>query len=169
MADTPNNIIINTEDLLQSILTKAKSPREKSYEDAPEECIKMVENTIETCSEFDHVKSAKIKFLFKIGNWTKAGECSKASGKWRHLTDFDFVIMFHRESWDVFSIEQKMALIHHELSHIGRKDSNNWFIIPHDVEEFLSTYKRFGAWNGALQMMAQITSNLLLTQQKTDE
>ena len=162
------NIIINTEDLLQSILTKAKNPREKSYDDAPEECIKMVESLIDTCPEFDHVKSAKIKYLFKIGTWTKSGECSKASGRWRYLTDFDFVIMFHKESWDAFSIEQRMALIHHELSHIGRKDNENWFIIPHDFEEFLTTYKRYGAWNGTLQMMVQITNDQLMVQNTTN-
>ena len=156
------NIIIDTEDLLQSILTKAKSPREKSYDDAPEDCIKMIQNLIDTCPEFDHVKSAKIKYLFKVGTWTKVGECSKASGRWRYLTDFDFVIMFHKESWDTFTVEQKMALIHHELSHIGRKDNENWFIIPPDFKEFLTTYKRYGAWNGTLQMMVQITNDRLL-------
>lgn len=152
------NMIINTEELLQSILTKAQNPREKSYDDASEECIEMVKNLIETCPEFDHIKSAKIKYLFKIGTWSKNGECSKASGKWRHLTDFDFVIILHKDTWDNFSIEQRNALIHHELSHIGRKDNENWYIIPHDVEEFLSTYKRYGAWNGTLQMFVSITN-----------
>lgn len=152
------NIVIDTEDLLQSILTKAQNPREKSYDDAPEECVEMVKSLIETCPEFDHIKSAKIKYLFKIGSWSKVGECSKASGKWRHLTDFDFVVMFHKESWDVFTVEQRNALIHHELSHIGRKDNENWFIIPHDIEEFLATYKRYGAWNGVLQMFVSIAN-----------
>jgi hypothetical protein len=153
------DIIINTEELLQSILTKVQNPREKSYVDASEECIKMAEGLIETCPELDHVKSAKNKYLFKLGTWVKAGECSKASGKWRHLTDFDFVIVFHKDTWDASTIEQRYALIHHELSHIGRKDSENWYIIPHDVEEFLSTYKRYGAWNGSLQMLVSIIND----------
>lgn len=150
-----SNLVINTDDLLNSILHKSQNAREKSYEDASEECIKMVVAAINTYPEFDHVKAAKIKYLFKLGNWAKIGECSKASGKWRHLTDFDYVIMFHKDSWEVFTLEQRQALIHHELSHISR-NNEKWGIAVHDVEEFLSTFKRFGAWSGSLQMVEQI-------------
>ena len=152
-SDSP---IIDAQNLLDQILKKATSKgKEKSYEDAPIDVVRLVERLINTLPEFDHAKAAKLKILFRLGDWTKMGECSKTSGKWRHLTDYDFVIVFHKETWDILEPLQKEALAHHEIMHIGYSDEK-WCIIKHDVEEFHVTVKRYGAWCGSLQLMQDI-------------
>ena len=150
-----DEIMFNADDLLQSILTKSARKKDGSFEDASEDLLDVAERLINTLPEFNHVQPAKIKYLFKTGNWTKIGECAKTSGKWRHLTEFDFVIVIHKETWEAFAELQREALMHHEISHIGRAE-DKWVIVRHDVEEFLITFKRYGAWHGPLQALKSI-------------
>jgi hypothetical protein len=152
-----DRLILNPDELLSSILQKATTKREGSYEDATEDVMNVVTRLINSCPELDKVKAAKIKYLMKTGSWSKLGECAKTSGKWRHLTEFDFVVVLHKESWTVLSNHQREALIHHELGHVGFCD-DKWVIVKHDVEEFLTTFKRYGAWSANLQVMRDIVA-----------
>ena len=69
-----DEIMFNADDLLQSILKKSTRKKDGSYEDATEDLITIADQMISSLSEFKHVQSAKIKYLFKTGIWTKIGE-----------------------------------------------------------------------------------------------
>ena len=48
------------------------------------------------------------------------GRCVKVAGLYREMLEYDFVIVLNREAWNLgFSVEQKTALIDHELCFPG--------------------------------------------------
>ncbi len=151
-------IVLDTDALLASILKKATMKRERVFEDATPDVVDFSTKLINESPELDKSKAAKVKYLFRSGSWSKWGECARTTGKWRHLTDYDFVITLHKDTWDTLSEHQRNALLHHELSHIDRAEEK-WTLARHDIEEFLTTFKRFGAWHGNLQMMVQADTN----------
>lgn len=151
-----DNIILDPQDLLNKILQKSTEKREGSYEDASTEVQDLVAKLIATCPELSRAQNATVKYLFKTGNWAKWGECARTTGKWRKLTGFDFVIVLSKEVWVTFTELQQSALLHHELGHIDLQD-DKWCIARHDIEENLSTYKRYGAWRAELEAFRLIS------------
>lgn len=143
-------ILISPEDLLSKILKKSTEKKEGSFEDVPQTVIELAQTLIATCPELSNANGASVKYLFKTGSWSKWGECNRTTGKWRKLTGFDFVIVLHKDSWMGFTPEQQQALLHHELCHIDRLE-DKWCLAKHDVEEFLSTFKRYKSWNASLE------------------
>ena len=94
----------------------------------------------------------RIKFLVLIAERSSyLGKCSKATGKWRHLTSQDYVIEVFEKYWSTATIEQKQALLFHELLHIISKEKDDgtivWGIRKHEVEEFLRVVEEYGAWS----------------------
>jgi hypothetical protein len=151
-------LIISPEDLLNKIMQKSTTKREGAYEDAPNNVIELAQKVIAACPELAVAQGALIRYLFKTGSWSKLGECSRTTGKWRKLTGYDYVIVFHKDTWStLLSENQREALMHHELSHISRTE-DTWCLTRHDVEEFLLTYKRYGAWSANLRAMQLISA-----------
>ena len=136
--------------LIDHVIRSSSDGSGRKYIDASDEVISVAGELIESCEELAIAREARIKFLFVRGKWSKWGECAKATGKWRHLTGFDYVISIHKEAWESFDIKQKKALMHHELCHIMRTPKGKWAIANHDVEEFFSTVERFGPWRDEL-------------------
>jgi hypothetical protein len=149
------DLIFNTDMLLETILKKSVVKREKAYEDASPMIEEMTQKIIAKCAELDVSKAAKVKYLFRLGSWSHSGDCAKTTGKWRHLTAYDFVICLHKETWDILTDHQKEALLHHELSHVGHVE-DKWIVVKHDVEEFLTTFKRYGSWTPNLKILEDI-------------
>lgn len=139
---------------LVEVLAKGTSPR-RSYQDAPPEIVAMAQRLIEECDELAVAADAKVKYLFVDRKWNKLGECARATGKWRFLTGFDFVITLNKEAWENMDDQSRRALLHHELSHIEKRD-DKWVLRRHDIEEFFSTASRFGLWSESLKIMSQI-------------
>jgi len=104
----------------------------------------------------EEISDAKIKYLFNLNeNWNKGGQCSLASGKWKFLTDFDYVIVINHHTWNTIDDKQKSALIEHELTHIcsitvEKTGEKKWKLRDHDTEEFVDIVKKYGAWTPAL-------------------
>ena len=74
---------------------------------------------------------------------------TKASPLWRVLGDHDLVIQFRQAFWDAFDVNQRRAVLHHELTHIevdepGSDGRPKISLRPHDVEDFALTVRRFG-------------------------
>jgi hypothetical protein len=155
-----SDMMIDPQDLLNKILQKSTEKREGSYEDASSEVQDQAQRLIATCPELSRAQNAAIKYLFKTGNWHKWGECSRTTGKWRKLTGFDFVIVLHKEAWVGFTPMQREALLHHELAHIDIQE-DKWCLAKHDVEEFLSTYKRFGSWRAELEAFRLVATEMV--------
>lgn len=74
---------------------------------------------------------------------------TKASPLWRVLADHDLVIQFRQAFWEAFDVNQRRAVLHHELTHIEIDEPGNdgrpkISLRPHDVEDFALTVRRFG-------------------------
>jgi hypothetical protein len=75
----------------------------------------------------------------------------------------DFLIILDRQWWFGASLLQREILCHHELSHCVHKEGKDgeplydendrprWGIVDHDVNEFTSVVRRYGAWNEDLR------------------
>ena len=103
----------------------------------------------------------KVVYLLRVGPWNegermKLGQCSKATGKWKYLTNVDFVIVLNKDFWTAFP-ESREALLLHELLHIDGQmvkyagvERWKWYVRKHDIEEFATVVKEYGAWNERL-------------------
>lgn len=132
------------------------------YTDAPLEA--MAKTMIDKYDELAHCRDAQIKYLYKSSEKSKyLGKCSKASGKWRYLTDYDFIIEVWLEYWDTASAMEREALLFHELRHIEKAikfkdgvETFKWRVRKHDVEVFMKEAERFGAWTPDLEALQDL-------------
>lgn len=96
--------------------------------------------------------------------WGKTG--SFTTGRWGKAFGFapDAIIVIDSEIWEDFSNEKKIALVYHEMRHIGHACSKQGEprykeedglpvleIVDHDIEEFLDVVGTFGAWHEGLE------------------
>lgn len=92
------------------------------------------------------------------------GKCKKASDLDKQFSQFDFVVILNHEAWtSMLDDEQKEALMHHELMHIGisedqngntKKDSRNrtmFRVRKHDIEEFADIVAQHGCYKADLE------------------
>ena len=99
----------------------------------------------------------EIKFLMLVADKSiYAGKCSKATGKWKYLTDKDFIIEVWDGFWKTADTKAKEALVYHELKHIDFLEDEEtgeivWKLRRHDVEEFHDVVEKYGYWNEALK------------------
>ena len=96
-----------------------------------------------------HLKSANITYLFRDKATKNAGrvilgKATKCSPMNRLLHKQDFVIIFAKDVWDVLNERQRESLVDHELCHCGKNKFDNWCILQHDCEEFISVIERHG-------------------------
>lgn len=64
------------------------------------------------------------------------GECKKVTELESLFCPYDFLIIIYDINCEGLSDEQMKILIWHELEHIGIDDNGEFFVKPHDVEEF---------------------------------
>jgi len=101
----------------------------------------------------------KIKFLvLDSPRSSYLGKCSKATGKWKHLTGVDYVIEVWAGFWKTSTQTQKQALLYHELLHVDFKEDEDtgeitWKLRKHEVEEFIDVVKKYGPWNDSLKYL----------------
>ncbi|HHV61127.1 MAG TPA: hypothetical protein GXX51_00575 [Firmicutes bacterium] len=130
-----------------------------SFSEAPE-VQEIAEKLIE--EYHDHLKQARIKYLFRSGNWTAGcktiwAKATKLSAQQTYLTGFDFVITVNRDIWAKLTVEAREALVDHELSHcscdydpLGRPI---WRTQGHEVEDFADVIRRHGLWSVELEAL----------------
>ena len=103
----------------------------------------------------EHLEKAKLLYLFTEGPMRRharplAGKALKASGLLKHFGKADFILVFHKETWDHLTDAQRTALVDHELCHAAVKHTKagepRWFIQGHDLEEFRAVVERHGLW-----------------------
>jgi hypothetical protein len=111
----------------------------------------------------------RIKYLSKDSKKSQfLGKCCKASGHWKHLTHYDFVIIVWESWWKSATELQKKALLFHELKHIKLEEKEtpegdleiNWKLRKHDAEIFISEMERFGAWHDPLEEVVSVCKEL---------
>jgi len=125
-----------------------------TYTDAPE-VEQIAQKLIDKYPELVECQEAKVKYIFKVSKTSdKMGTCSPTSGKWKYLTDYDFVIEMWAGSWEELTNHQREALTYHELRHIMKvlkiTDDNvevKWKTRKHSYELFLRELVHYGAWS----------------------
>lgn len=121
----------------------------------------------------DHLRNASIAYCWMIGNKGDKdgrlilGKMKKASELDRELHAWDLCLLLNRETWRVFSIEQKRALVDHELCHadlnLGKDGEpvedphgkKTYRIRKHDIEEFAAVVRRHGIYKADLERFAE--------------
>ena len=66
-------------------------------------------------------------------------ECFKVDDKYKWCCEYDFFIVVYEPNIEDFNEYQIETLIRHELHHVGVEYTDkglNYFIRPHDIEEF---------------------------------
>jgi len=128
-----------------------------------------------------HLSHAKIAFLMKKAPENSSGPnpskrarirramatASACSHKMNILSGYDFILEVDEVYWDVLTLDQQMALIDHELSHM-MKDEDGFYCADHDVEEFISIVERHGAWDRGLEAMHGVMQVVLPFEQNRE-
>jgi len=126
------------------------------YLDAPEDVEELARARFLQNPLMDACK-AKIKYLVKSAKKsTWLGQTHLAHGPWKHLSDFDYVIILWAEWWECASDHDKQALLYHELLHIALTQNETWALRKHTIQEFPEVVKQFGAWTPELKCLEPI-------------
>lgn len=84
------------------------------------------------------------------------GRARKVGPLERTFHDHDFVIVLNNKVWGALPDVAKRALLDHELSHCGSKESEagdvSYYVRKHDLEEFVSIVRRYGLWRDTVQV-----------------
>ena len=117
------------------------------------------------------LERVKIAYLFKIkpealhppkfprplrnGRKLKLAKCARVSAKWQALMEegYEFVIEFDAALWEGLDLDQRRALVDHELCHAG-VDADGYYLRQHDVEEFRDVIQRHGFWKDDIKDFA---------------
>lgn len=165
--------------------------RPDEYAEA-EEARQLGEMLIERVDDHVHLQQATVGYMFRDDELRRRGDVIHAEAilverilqsekryarivKWAILRILKldelphFLILIDRNIWEGYSIEEKVALIDHELSHCDQdreedgettklhKDGTPcWRIRGHDLEEFCGVVARNGLWNERLVDMARV-------------
>lgn len=96
--------------------------------------------------------------LAGVGKWMLARMCDGLP---------DFIMVLDVAWWEQAALEQRQALVFHELLHAKHATDKDgelrftpeglvvWALQPHDIEEFGDVVRRFGAWNPDLLRFTQ--------------
>lgn len=112
-------------------------------------------NLINTTPELAYIKNSQVKIIYLVSNQAKKsgnkvthGECEKIPAKYRWAIPADFTITLFAPNNAHMSEHQLEILLFHELLHIGIEQapdgSENYNIIPHDLEDFKTIIDKYG-------------------------
>lgn len=134
---------------------------EKSFE-----VEQIAKDIIENLKLDENIKKAKIAYLFSLQKTsTLMGQIQKQGKAWKLLSEYDFIVIMHKETWKGLKDNQKKALTYHELLHISHKEKEDketgeveteWRLRKHDIEEFLEVVREFGDWSEELEALHNI-------------
>jgi hypothetical protein len=141
---------------------------------------------IERIASREHLKDAMVGYLFRSHEVSSKGKIEAATahlasqlitgggGKyWNNMLQLkiieicgsqpDFIILIDQHIWAGLDLEQRVALIHHELMHCEQERDEfgapkfskltgqpMWRIQGHDIEEFSEVVAMHGVWNQEL-------------------
>ena len=75
---------------------------------------------------------------------TKYADTEKVNEMFKTLMPYDFVITFYQDAAELDD-KIKEILMYHELKHVGFDPDNlRYYIIPHDIEDFVDVLKKYG-------------------------
>jgi len=99
--------------------------------------------------------SFQLELLFKPdakGPKPAIGTASKSSPRELLLSGIDGFITVSWAWWEKADTDHKEALLDHKLSHFDYHEKSGQLVLrPHDVEEFITVWKRRGPWTESLE------------------
>ena len=135
----------------------------RNYEKVSKNVLDILDTTIrDNASDLDpNITKAKIISLFVlVKKCDFSGKMEKTSGVWKYLSDFNYVLLLHKDTWVELSEHQKNALVFHELMHIRSKEDKDknvhWGVKKHDIELFICVVKKFGSWSPQLKVLESL-------------
>jgi len=117
----------------------------------------------------DPLKILKIAYEFRdeaaVSNGKViAGKCIRVDDRNYTLHGYDIIIEIARDVWDEATSQFQIAVLDHELTHVGirfeetgeeqrdaKTDRIKTFIRMHDIEEFASVLERYGEYHASLR------------------
>lgn len=108
------------------------------------------------------VRKAQVGYLFRERmqdrGMVKLATAKKANADLEYFAELDFVIDFNHEAWLQLTPIAKIALVDHELAHLGIDDEGGFCLVPHDIEEFSAIVQRWGLWRPSLITFGHVCS-----------
>lgn len=105
-------------------------------------------------SEFPEIVDAGVRIAWlesdaekKKATKTIFADCRTVNAQYEWCCPYDFMITVYGPNVAGFTPEQIEILLRHELMHVGIKQEGNepnYYVVPHDIEEFYSIIDRFG-------------------------
>lgn len=120
-----------------------------------------------------HLERARIALAWRLDvkpnrdGLIELGKAKKASDLDRELKDYDFVILLNSTAWAGFGVNQRRALLDHELCHcqvsrgkdgeVQRDERGRpcYRMRKHDIEEFREVVQRHGCYKADLEEFAR--------------
>lgn len=116
----------------------------------------------------DHLADVTVEFVFRSEHAERhgnvvLGKARKVSGLNAFLVHAAtgeggdepfFVIEVAQDIWSVFTSDERVALVDHELSHCRikvTKDGTQLYVAPPDIEDFAGVINRHGLWRPDLR------------------
>lgn len=143
------------------------------YKEAPE--VKTIAQEVITTLPLDeNVPKVKMAYLFLLRKKsTFKAQIQRPGGAWVFLSDYDFVMLIHKDSWDAITEHQRKALVYHELLHITHTKKKDGKIVlklrRHDVEDFIEVVKHFGNWSLELEALNNVKTETSEHRKRGDE
>lgn len=114
----------------------------------------IAQNLIETEPSLAYIRDSQVTIIYLSSEHEKkesgkviGGQCEKIPVKYKWAIPCDFTITVFEPNVERFTEEQIRILLFHELLHVGiRMDGNeeDYYIVPHDVEDFKEILDRYG-------------------------
>lgn len=127
---------------------------------------------IQSTIEHDHLREARILYLFREGTWANKGKTTLGTAKRPTAIEgflasapageqYQFIITINRGAWGLLTPAQRKALVDHELCHCSRKEGQ-WITVGHDTEEFASVIRRHGLWEEGVRAVGEAVNQLTI-------
>ena len=114
----------------------------------------IAQELIENEPSLEYIRDSQVTIMYLSSEHEKkesgkdiGGQCEKIPVKYKWAIPCDFTITVFEPNVERFTDEQIRILLFHELLHVGiRLDGNEeeYFIVPHDVEDFKEILDRYG-------------------------
>lgn len=111
------------------------------------------ERVLRQRSDLLYIKEAGVRIGFEYSDQAKTkrdkivfGDCSKVKPREKAFmpAKYDFIICFYEPNSMLLDDEQQDILMWHELKHIGITPKGNFYVVPHDVEDFSDILREYG-------------------------
>ena len=149
---------------------QAAAQEKSRYKQASPELVALANSIIKGCH--DHLKSAKIKYVFREGDWEQAGR--RIPGKVKVIPadlkvnmECDFQISINQELFEMGNEKQKESLLDHLLCYCSYHENENsgvkvWKRRNPEIIEFPEVLARRGIWSADLKKMEQACKQINL-------